>query len=185
LSEEIYLKLKLYKDKILYCIINMSSTKDVVTLSASEQLTGRVKWFNNKAGYGFITVTDGPRSGSDIFVHQSTIQVENQQYKYLVQGEYVEFTLSAVEASADYKYQATSIKGMKGGKLLCETRNEARAAMPIRQRTVQRSDDRQPPRPRGAGPRDEQTEGRTQGQWTQTARKPPGLTRQPSRPKEE
>ena len=58
----------------------MSSNKDVVTHSASEQLTGRVKWFNNKAGYGFITVTDGSRSGSDIFVHHSSIQVENQQY---------------------------------------------------------------------------------------------------------
>ena len=55
----------------------MSSNKDVVTPSASEQLTGRVKWFNNKAGYGFITVTDGSRSGSDIFVHHSSIQVEN------------------------------------------------------------------------------------------------------------
>lgn len=72
----------------------MSSYKDVVTPSAaSEHLLGRVKWFNNKAGYGFITVTDGSRSGTDIFVHHSSVNVENQQYKYLVQGEYVEFDL--------------------------------------------------------------------------------------------
>ena len=169
----------------------MAPLKNIMSsISTSETIyQGRVKWFNNKAGYGFITVIDGvsvgDKMGMDIFAHHSAICVSEEQYKYLVQGEYVEFTLSAVEASADYKYQATSIKGMKGGKLLCETRNEARAAMPPRQRTVQRGDDRQPPRPRGAGPRDEQTEGRTQGQWTQTSRKPPGLTRQPSRPKDE
>jgi CspA family cold shock protein len=71
----------------------MSSDKDVTPSAASEHLLGRVKWFNNKAGYGFITVTDGPKSGTDIFVHHSAINVENQQYKYLVQGEYVEFHL--------------------------------------------------------------------------------------------
>ena len=75
----------------------MSTTKDSATPSAaassSDRLTGRVKWFNNKAGYGFITVTDGSRSGSDIFVHHSVIGVASQQYKYLVQGEYVEFDL--------------------------------------------------------------------------------------------
>jgi cold shock CspA family protein len=39
--------------------------------------TGRVKWFNSKAGYGFITVTDGPKSGTDVFVHHSAIKVES------------------------------------------------------------------------------------------------------------
>jgi cold shock CspA family protein len=38
---------------------------------STERFTGRVKWFNNKAGYGFITATDGPNSGTDIFVHHS------------------------------------------------------------------------------------------------------------------
>jgi cold shock CspA family protein len=101
----------------------MSSNKDVVTPSASEQLTGRVKWFNNKAGYGFITVTDGPKSGSDIFVHHSSIKVDAQQYKYLVQGEYVEFALSSV-ASGDHEFQASDVSGIKGGKIMCETRHE-------------------------------------------------------------
>ena len=41
--------------------------------------TGRVKWFNNKAGYGFITITDGEKSGSDIFVHHSAIMITTQQ----------------------------------------------------------------------------------------------------------
>ena len=92
---------------------------------SAEKLTGRVKWFNNKAGYGFVTVTDGPKSGSDVFVHHSSIKVDSEQYKYLVQGEYTEFTLSSV-ASDKHEFQAAEVCGIKGGKLMCETRNETR-----------------------------------------------------------
>jgi cold shock CspA family protein len=106
----------------------MSSYKDNVTPSAaSERLTGRVKWFNNKTGYGFITITDGERSGSDIFVHHSTIGVSNQQYKYLVQGEYVDFDLVSTQGGA-HEFQATNVVGIKGGKLMCETRHEFKVA---------------------------------------------------------
>jgi cold shock CspA family protein len=106
----------------------MSSNKDAVTSSASsERLTGRVKWFNNKTGYGFITVTDGERSGSDIFVHHSTIGVSSQQYKYLVQGEYVDFDLISTQGGA-HEFQATNVVGIKGGKLMCETRHEFKVA---------------------------------------------------------
>ena len=34
---------------------------------------GRVKWFNNKAGYGFITISSDEQSGEDVFVHHSAI----------------------------------------------------------------------------------------------------------------
>ena len=106
----------------------MSSSNDADTSSASsERLTGRVKWFNNKAGYGFITVTDGSRSGSDIFVHHSSIGVSSQQYKYLVQGEYVEFYLSVTKGGA-HEFQASNVEGIKGGKLMCETRLEFKIA---------------------------------------------------------
>jgi len=106
----------------------MSSYKDVVTPSASvPRLIGRVKWFNNKAGYGFITVTDGDRSGTDIFVHHSAIMVENQQYKYLVQGEYVEFS-DVAASSGPHEYQASGVAGVKGGKLMCETRRDFKIA---------------------------------------------------------
>ena len=101
-----------------------SGSNSTVTQS-TERFTGRVKWFNNKAGYGFITVTDGPKSGTDIFVHHSSINVSTQQYKYLVQGEYIEFTLSSV-SSGDHEVQAVDVSGIKGGKLMCETRNELR-----------------------------------------------------------
>jgi CspA family cold shock protein len=102
-----------------------SSVSNSTVTQSTDRFTGRVKWFNNKAGYGFITVTDGLKSGSDIFVHHSSINVSTQQYKYLVQGEYIEFTLSNV-SSGDHEFQAVDVSGIKGGQLMCETRNELR-----------------------------------------------------------
>ncbi len=45
---------------------------------------GKVKWFNNQKGYGFITL----ESGDDVFVHHSVIQGEG--YKTLDEGQEVE-----------------------------------------------------------------------------------------------
>jgi CspA family cold shock protein len=101
------------------------SVSNSTVTQSTDRFTGRVKWFNNKAGYGFITVTDGPKSGTDIFVHHSSINVSTQQYKYLVQGEYIEFTLSNV-SSGDHEFQAVDVSGIKGGQLMCETRHELR-----------------------------------------------------------
>ena len=101
------------------------STNNVST--SSERFTGRVKWFNNKAGYGFITVTDGAKSGTDVFVHHSSVKVDDEQYKYLVQGEYVNFNL--LDTMTDrHEFQAGDVCGIKGGKLMCETRHESRVA---------------------------------------------------------
>jgi CspA family cold shock protein len=129
----------------------MSSTND--TNTPSEHLTGRIKWFNNKAGYGFITVTDGSRSGSDIFVHHSAIAVENQ-YKYLVQGEYVEFELVKTE-SQTHEYQASNVSGIKGGKLMCETRHELKLARNEYKTTKQPEEQvAEPKMPRQRAPRE-------------------------------
>ena len=46
---------------------------------------GKVKWFSNQKGYGFITT----ESGGDVFVHHSSIQGEG--YKTLNEGDEVEF----------------------------------------------------------------------------------------------
>ena len=64
-----------------------------MTTSAGKAL-GQVKWFNNKSGFGFITVMNGDHNGKDIFVHHSDLLVGEEQYRYLVTGEYVEFKLS-------------------------------------------------------------------------------------------
>lgn len=86
---------------------------------------GCVKWFNNETGFGFITVSDGDLIGKDIFVHHSAIKVTKDQFKYLVQGEYVEFDVVPAEK---HEYQASVVSGIRGGSLMCETQNAARAA---------------------------------------------------------
>jgi CspA family cold shock protein len=54
-----------------------------------ETRKGRVKWFNNEKGYGFIEI--GAGVGEDVFVHYSAI--EQEEYKSLKEGDVVEFTL--------------------------------------------------------------------------------------------
>jgi CspA family cold shock protein len=49
---------------------------------------GKVKWFNEKKGYGFITAEDG----EDAFVHHSGIQGEG--FKSLTEGDQVEFEVT-------------------------------------------------------------------------------------------
>jgi cold shock CspA family protein len=106
----------------------MATTSETPSLVTSQdRLTGRVKWFNNQAGFGFITVTDGPRSGSDIFVHHSGVKVGSEQYKYLVQGEYVQFGLTATNGG-QHEFQASDVSGINDGKLMCETRREFKQA---------------------------------------------------------
>ncbi len=50
--------------------------------------TGRVKWFNDAKGYGFIEQPDG---GEDVFVHFTAIEMEG--FKTLTEGQEVEFEL--------------------------------------------------------------------------------------------
>ena len=93
-------------------------------------MVGCVKWFNMKTGFGFLTVVHSGGSsevkvGSEVFVHHSNVKVQDEQYRFLVQGEYVEFDVSNV-ANGQHSCQATNVTGMYGGKLMCETRNDAR-----------------------------------------------------------
>ena len=51
------------------------------------RVRGKVKWFSDAKGYGFISQADGP----DVFVHHSN--VEGEGFKTLEEGQEVEFDL--------------------------------------------------------------------------------------------
>jgi CspA family cold shock protein len=53
---------------------------------------GRIKWFNDAKGYGFIEQPDG---AEDVFVHFSAINMEG--FKTLSEGQEVEFELRQTE----------------------------------------------------------------------------------------
>jgi cold shock CspA family protein len=134
----------------------MTSTQETSNDVQSSRLLGQVKWFNNKAGYGFITVSDGEQAGKDIFAHYSSIKVVNSQYKYLILGEYVEFTLIK-STGEQHEFQASEISGIRGGPLMCETRRTNRvvdssAAAPAgnQQRKYRTPRDNSGPRPQRA-----------------------------------
>ena len=77
--------------------------------SSQERYLGRVKWFNNKAGFGFVTCLDGDRKEEDVFVHHTGVFVASEQYKYLVQGEYVHFSIKKTE-NTEHPCQATDVR---------------------------------------------------------------------------
>lgn len=58
----------------------------------SEKLTGTVKWFNNRKGFGFIEPDDG---ADDVFVHYSSIVSEG--YRKLDEGARVEYAIEETD----------------------------------------------------------------------------------------
>ena len=82
-------------------------------------MIGMVKWFNNKTGFGFIQCKE-----EDIFVHYKQLVCESQ-YRYLVQGEYVQFDKVALTEGL-HKYMAANVTGIDGGPLMCVTRAQSR-----------------------------------------------------------
>lgn len=134
----------------------MSSDAQTEQAQGTEQTRerGYVKWFNNRAGYGFITASEGARKDDDVFVHHSALRTNDEQYKYLVQGEYVEFEWIETDGGSEHQWQAGNVKGVDGGCLMCETRNNTRQ----QHATEANGDTRSRPRSnknryRGGGPR--------------------------------
>ncbi|PPS10805.1 hypothetical protein GOBAR_AA09831 [Gossypium barbadense] len=68
--------------------------------------TGKVLWFDDQKGFGFIHPDDG---GEDLFVHQSSIKSEG--YRSLAEGESVEFTVSQGNGGKTQAVDVTAIGG--------------------------------------------------------------------------
>jgi len=77
---------------------------------------GQCKWFNDKLGYGFVTICNGDEKGKDIFVHHSGIKPMNSNYKTLRKGEYIQFDI----IDGQNGLQATEVRGIGGGALMCD-----------------------------------------------------------------
>jgi CspA family cold shock protein len=137
-------------------------------MTDTARLTGCVKWFNNKTGYGFITVCGEER---DIFVHYSNVKVEGLQYTYLVQGEYVEFDLVPTTGEdTKHSHQAVNITGIRGGPIMCQTRYVNRQVVP----SSEESDDAVVRRPRPVSarpPRAPRASAEVEGDFTTVVRK--------------
>ncbi|KAJ7978599.1 cold shock protein 2 [Quillaja saponaria] len=72
----------------------------------SSKVSGKVKWFNDQKGFGFITPDDG---SEDLFVHQSSIRSEG--FRSLGEGESVEFL---IESDSSGRAKAVDVTGPDG-----------------------------------------------------------------------
>ena len=114
---------------------SVSATSSTIMNTSCGPHTGRVKWFNKKAGYGFIKPSDG--ESDDLFVYYTSIQ--SDVYRYLLDGEYVSYDISQCDEGSKHKVQATNVRGLNGDKLLCEIQNEQRSNRSNNQQTSRRS----------------------------------------------
>lgn len=110
-----------------YKVIEMSDARVIGTH------LGQVKWFDNKLGYGFVTVISEEHRGDDIFVHQTNVHPLQSEYRTLLKGEYVSLNISD-----DSKRQALDVTGVLGGSLRCD---EPRPVSRGRNRGSRRNDD--------------------------------------------
>ena len=116
---------------------NTDATKISVEENAKEAVlntdfySGTVKWFNSKGGYGFISSNE---NGEDIFVHHTAIDTSN--FKYLRQGEQVEYRLIPAADTSQHKYQAWDIRGANGNKLICQANQKNFSSIGQRKRRV-------------------------------------------------
>ena len=65
--------------------------------------TGKVKWFNDSKGFGFITLDDG---SDDVFVHHTSI--ESEGFRSLQEDQAVEFEITQGQKGP----QAVNVKAL-------------------------------------------------------------------------
>lgn len=98
-----------------------------------DKVNGVVKWFNDKSGFGYITVmSDGKFKNMDMFIHYKNIRPQVSTYNTLITGEYVTFYIGEADDAYDennnkvekkHKHQATFVTGFGGGMLMCDHNN--------------------------------------------------------------
>ena len=104
----------------------MAQSEAQAQQSQTSNFVGQVKWFNNRLGYGFITIISaGEHNGEDIFVHQQHITPKTSDYRSLQQGEYVGFQLGTADSNSEgeaakHTNQAVKVTGVYGGSLMCD-----------------------------------------------------------------
>lgn len=79
---------------------------------------GQVKWFNNKIGYGFVTLLN-EETTKDVFVHHMNIKPVESNYRTLKIGEFVEFELDD-NCEGQHNEQAVNVTGICGKELQCD-----------------------------------------------------------------
>lgn len=84
-------------------------------MSSQSRVSGRVKWFDNRKGFGFV---NNLTNNAEVFVHHTGLTSQNGVFRTLYPGEYVEFDLHHdSQSNRDY---AVNVTGVQGGSLLCE-----------------------------------------------------------------
>jgi len=98
-------------------------------MSSQSRVAGRVKWFDNRKGFGFV---NNLSNNAEVFVHHSGLTSQNGVFRTLYPGEYVEFDLHHdSQSNRDY---AVNVTGVQGGSLLCDnqgTRLMVRRTRPL------------------------------------------------------
>ncbi len=64
--------------------------------------TGKVKWFSDAKGYGFIEVDDQTNGGKDVFVHYT--EITRDGFRSLAEGQAVEFELTETDKGLQAKH---------------------------------------------------------------------------------
>lgn len=112
--------------EVVNSVVDNVVVKEEVDKDSYGGYTGQCKWFNDKLGFGFITICEGPEKGKDIFVHHSGIKPLNSNYRTLKKGEYINFNV----IDGMNGLQAVDVTGIRGGPLMCDHVTGKRVVMP-------------------------------------------------------
>lgn len=104
-------------DRRSECSEDEEDPRDKMRKGTGETKFGRVKWFDSRKGYGYVTVT---RERKDYFVHHSGILTREDVYKTLLPDEYVQFKICLDDNGREC---ACDVEGVDGGPIQCETDN--------------------------------------------------------------